>query len=335
MNKNIFARASEMMNTRRLSAIAENDRRNAEIEQKIPEIAEINRILSTTGINLIKIIRKGEDIQQKIKSLENQNRQAQEMIASLLVRNGYPHDYLELRYNCEKCSDTGYHNGKMCNCFEELIGKVSVDHLNASSRITLCSFDSFDLSYYKNIISEENENCFVTMSKNLEYCKQYANTFSQDSKNLLMYGNPGLGKTHLSLAIAEQLLNKGVNVLYDSTVNFLIKIEKEHFRRIETDIDTYETVVNADLLILDDLGTENTTDFYRSTLYNILNTRINKGIPTIVSTNLTPDEISAKYEPRITSRIVLTYTHLKFIGKDIRGIKSSQEAKNYRANIVF
>lgn len=331
MNTEIVRKASEMINSRRLAALSENDRRYNEIEIKIPEIAEINRILASTSINLFKIMQEGKDVQQKLRSIELQNKQAQEMVASLLVQNGYPHDYLDLHYTCENCSDTGFHDGKRCSCFTELIGQLSVNKLNENAHIRLYSFDTFDLSYYKNISTDEDNDCFLTMSRNFEYCKNYAKTFSKNSKNLLIYGKTGIGKTHLSLSIAKYLLENGVNVLYDSALNFLMRIENEHFGRSDSDIDTFDTIINADLVIMDDLGTEYETGFYSSTIYNIVNTRLSKGLPTIISTNLSPTDISKRYEARIVSRLVTMYVNLKFTGDDVRAIKSENEVNDYFA----
>ena len=142
-----------------------------------------------------------------------------------------------------------------------------------------------------------------------------------------MYGKTGLGKTHLSLAIANEVLKKGFSVLYDSVINFLRQVEKEHFGRETRNSDTLELLLSCDLLILDDLGTEFHSQFYQSTIYNIINTRMNRKKPTIISTNLNYDEISHLYDERITSRIFTTYTIHHFVGMDVRVFKKQQEQR--------
>lgn len=329
MNAHVYTKALEIINSRRIEAKSENDRKYAEIERRIPEIAEINRILSHTSIEIVKAISSGKNVQAQLKALETKNLQAQNMIAQLLVSKGYPEDYLDMAYSCSKCSDTGFFQGKRCSCLEDLAGKLAVQELNRTSPLKLCSFETFDLSYFKGIKTPEDNDCYTTMSNNFNYCRRYVSTFSSESRNLFISGKTGLGKTHLSLAIAEKLLTQGWNVLYDSAINYLTKIESEYYGKTEGD--TLSVLMGADLLILDDLGSEYDKSFYTSTIYNIINTRLNKGIPTIISTNLNPAEIEARYEPRIVSRLLTMYDYLKFTGKDVRQIKAgktSQETIN-------
>lgn len=336
MNSDIYSKAIDIINNRRLAAKSENEKHFAEIETKIPEIREINHILAQTSVNLIKVISSGTKVNEKIKTLEKQNRQAQEMITTMIVQNGYPHDYLDIKYKCSRCADTGFFEGKRCSCLDDLIGKLSVQQLNSHSQVKLCSFETFDLSYYKGVQTSEDSDCYKTMSNNFDYCKRYVDSFSTASKNIFIAGKTGLGKTHLSLAIAEKLLTKGWNILYDSTINYLMQIEKEHFGRSDGSCDTLQILINADLLILDDLGSEYETSFYTSTVYNIINSRLNKGVPTIISTNLSPVEIEKKYEARIVSRLFAMYEYLKFTGKDVRTIKAAKTSKEtinyYKAN---
>ena len=325
MSSKTYNKALEIINNRRVRAKSENDRHFSEIERQIPEVAEINRQLSFTSIEILKAINSGNNTLGQLKAMEVKNRQAQEMIASLLVSRGYPADYLDIKFTCSKCSDTGFYDGKRCSCLEELIGKLSVQELNESSPLKLCSFETFDLSYFKGIQTNEDDDCYTTMSNNLDYCRRYVSTFSRTSRNIFISGKTGLGKTHLSLAIAERLLNQGWDVLYDSTINYLTKIESEYYGRSEGD--TLNILLNADLLILDDLGSEYEKAFYTSTIYNIINTRLNKGIPTIISTNLTPAEIEPRYDARIVSRLLTMYDYLKFTGKDVRAIKAGRNTR--------
>ena len=146
------------------------------------------------------------------------------MSRKILTDNGYPADYLDMHYSCPKCHDTGYCGNEFCECFKQLCGKLSADELNKSAHLKLSSFDSFSLSYYKG-------DDYFTMKNISEFTRQYAETFTSDSCSILMFGNTGLGKTHLSLAIANRVLEKGYSVIYDSVINILRKIEQEHFSR--------------------------------------------------------------------------------------------------------
>lgn len=312
MESEIFDKAQAIMTNRRMRAISENEKRISEINQKLPQIREINEVLYNTGKELISIIseKNSTDVKQKIEQLRQYNLGAQDMSRKILAANGYPEDYLDIHYTCNICCDTGYNGSRFCSCFNRLCGKLSADELNKNAQLKLSSFDSFSLMYYQ---GED----YQTMKKILEYTHQYASTFTPDSGSILMFGRTGLGKTHLSLAIANTVLEKGYSVIYDSAINILRSIEKEHFSR-EHSSDMIDLVMETELLILDDLGTEYETPFYNATIYNILNTRLNGSRPTIISTNLDFDGIKRRYDERVVSRIVSAYKCLEFQGEDVR-----------------
>ena len=312
MDSAVFERAQAIMTTRRMKAVSENDQRIAEVNKKLPQIKEINDALFSTGKELITLITESRntDVSRKIEELRRNNLGAQEMSRKILTDNGYPADYLDMHYSCPKCHDTGYCGNEFCECFKQLCGKLSADELNKSAHLKLSSFDSFSLSYYKG-------DDYFTMKNISEFTRQYAETFTSDSCSILMFGNTGLGKTHLSLAIANRVLEKGYSVIYDSVINILRKIEQEHFSR-EYSSEMIDLVMITDLLIMDDLGTEYESTFYSATIYNIINSRLNRGKPTIISTNLDFDGISRRYESRVVSRIVSVYKCLEFKGEDVR-----------------
>ncbi len=313
MESSIFDKAQSIMMNRRTTAESQNEMRIAEINTRLPQIREVNDALINTGRELIRIIsegKKGTDVEKKIEQLRQYNLGAQAMSRKLLEQNGYPPDYLDVHYSCPKCHDTGYYNEHFCDCFKKLCGKLSTDELNKSANLALSSFDTFSLSYYKG-------DDYFTMKKILEFTIQYAETFTPDSGSIFMFGETGLGKTHLSLAAANRILEKGYSVIYDSTINILRKIEKEHFSR-EHSSEMIDMVIGTDLLILDDLGTEYETPFYNATIYNIINTRLNSGKPSIISTNLDFGGIKKRYDGRVVSRIVAAYTCLEFKGDDVR-----------------
>jgi DNA replication protein DnaC len=145
--------------------------------------------------------------------------------------------------------------------------------------------------------------------------------FSKTSKSIFMNGSTGLGKTFLSAAIANELLKKGFSVAFDTIQNYLRAIENEHFGR-STDRDTLQIINDADLLIIDDLGSEFSSSFYSAAIYNIINTRLNKCAPTIISSNLSLQELQDKYDDRIISRLTGMFSWMPFLGRDIRHINS-------------
>lgn len=313
----IYEKAINIIQKRRIDAINENQRRNEEVNKNVPEINELNAYLYNTSHEIFKIISEGRNVEQKIAELKKNNLEVQRLIKSTLNTYNYPPDYLSIEYKCTDCNDTGYKDGHYCHCFMELVGKISADEMNKTSQIKLSNFDTFSLDYYSG-------NDYDIMKKHFEKAKSFSENFGNQNENILMTGNTGLGKTHLSLAIANEVLKKGYGVIYDSAVNILHKIETEHFGRDKT-VDTLSIVNNVDLLILDDLGTEFETPFYNSIIYNIINTRLNMSKSTIISTNLDLKDIGIRYSGRITSRLSTMYTCMMFSGRDVRSQKQKKQ----------
>ena len=321
MDNDIIAQAERILTQRRNSAFAENERRISEINSRIPQIREINDRLSSAGRELISLIsaKDGRDISDKIEALRNDNLGAQAMSRQLLAANGYPEDYLDVHYVCPVCHDTGYAGGRYCECFRQLCGKLSAEEFNKKTQLGSAGFDTFSLSYYQG-------DDYRIMDNILRFSRNYAETFTRNSGSILMLGRTGLGKTHLSLAIADTVMKKGYSVIYDSAVNILRSIEREHFSR-EHSTETIDLIMDCDLLILDDLGTEYESTFYTSTIYNIINTRLNRGKQTIISTNLDFDGIAKRYDERVVSRLTSVYTCLQFSGEDVRLQKKRMSLK--------
>ncbi|MCI9408274.1 MAG: ATP-binding protein [Oscillospiraceae bacterium] len=325
-DKYIYEKAENEVKQNRFRAEREAEERALEAERKIPEIKEISNELSRTSIELSKLILKNKgDFKENFEKIKNRNIQGQEMIRSLLTRNGYPADYLEPRYSCVKCCDKGFYEGQRCSCFERLLTRFAVEKLNSEANMPDCDFEHFSLSYYEGR-SDSGVDCFKRMSENLEFCRQYAERFSTNSSSLFLLGKTGIGKTHISLSIAKEVIKRGFTVAYGSLLNYLRIIEKEHFGRSENpETDTLQILIGADLLILDDLGSEFRTSFYESVIYNIVNSRINLGLPTIISSNLSVPELQKNYNDRIISRLFSVYHIIPFVGEDIRQIKRLNE----------
>ncbi len=322
-DKRFYEQAENEIKQRRLRSESALNARIRETEKLIPEIAEINSQLSSVSIELTKLIlRRDKDFKKNFDKIREQNLQGQDMIKALLKSKGLPENYLEPSYYCNVCRDTGYVNGERCQCFKKLLNKLAVDSLNEKANMPECDFEHFSLSYYDGKTDAGGMDCRRKMEENLNFCMEYAGSFSENSPSLLFIGKTGLGKTHLSLSIAKKAAEQGYTVAYGSLLNYLHIIEKEHFGRAEDhETDTMQTLIGADLLILDDLGSEFRTSFYESALYNIINSRINSGVPTIISTNLSADELQKNYNDRIISRIFGVFTALMFVGEDIRTIK--------------
>jgi DNA replication protein DnaC len=206
----------------------------------------------------------------------------------------------------------------------DLVKQINADLVNKNSNLKLSSFETFDLDHYSKtrVITRNNQTFteYELMKQNFIQCKEYVKSFelSANPKSIIMFGRTGLGKTHLSLAIARGVLEKGYTVIYNSTMDMFSAIEREKFGKDgDTSNDTLESILSVDLLIIDDLGIEYDNKFFKTVLYNIINTRNIRSLPTIINTNLSIGELEGKYEERIFSRL-MTYDFMPFFGSDIR-----------------
>lgn len=328
-NSQMIERANAELSARRNNALVQRQNRIDEITAKLPQIAELRLELAQTGMKLARLISsRTPNIDVEVDKLQEQNLDNQRRIAATLEANGYPYDYLDLKASCEKCGDHGVIGNRRCECFEKLLKRSASAELSESAPITSCTFKNFDLSYYPDsldsklgIVAKEK------MTDIFNYCKAYARTFTSNSASIFMYGKTGLGKTHLSLAIAGEVVAKGYSVIYASAQDILRKVEREHFGRGQADLDTLGTILSTDLLIIDDLGSEFESSFYISAVYNIINNRLNRRLPTIISSNLSSAELEKRYTDRVVSRLRSMYYNLCFVGNDIRQIKAVKQMR--------
>ncbi len=322
-SKATLSKALQTLESRRNKAQRIQMARQLEVTEKLPVISKYQNQLSETGLSVVKAIGMGSDAQEYIRQLAELNLAVQKKIKQILTENGYPEDYLETPYTCKNCSDTGYKGGFVCECRKELLRELAKKELASVSTSDKCNFDNFDIGYYPLPVDPTlGVSPQKRMNDIFEYCKCYAEDFDTDSESLYMHGATGLGKTHLSLAIANVVAENGYRVIYDTAQNILSSLEKEKFSYSNSD-DREREILDCDLLIIDDLGSEFSTQFTVAAIYNIVNTRINRSKPVIISTNLTESELEAKYTQRITSRIIGNYVSLLFLGKDIRQIKNN------------
>ena len=305
-----YQKVKELIEKRRESAIREAEARDAELRLESREIREIDAELTGTGLLLFKTACAGGDLAP----IRERNTALMKKRGEVLLSLGYPEDYSEIKYTCPICCDTGYEGSKLCSCFREELIKENIRSSGIGNLIEKQSFENFRLDIYK------DEAIKKEMTHNLSEAKKYADEFSRDSKNLLLIGTTGTGKTHLTTAIARTVIEKGFEVIYDSAQNVVAAFEYDRFKSGYGQYEARgEKYLECELLILDDLGTEFSNQFTVSCLYNLLNTRINKGLPTVISTNLGAGELLSRYEDRIYSRIIGQDTIiLRFLGKDNR-----------------
>ena len=317
-SKETYKKAEQELAQRRKRALAEREDRHRIAVESVPEILETEERMSAAGLATIKALGMGAvDAKEYIRKLSEINLNAQAQRRMFLKKAGFPEDWLDVHYSCPKCEDKGFVNGIMCDCFKDLLKSLEYEKLCSKLPVGSCRFDNFKLDYYPDGAGTSPRR---RMESVLNYCKTYATDFRRRSPSLLLYGKTGLGKTHLSLAVAGKAVESGYGVIYTSAQNLFNKLEKEKFGR--SDGNTEETILDCDLLIIDDLGAEFTTQFTVSALYNIINSRELEGKPTIISTNLTPEQLTSTYSERIASRILSNFVMLYFDGSDIRQIKT-------------
>lgn len=321
-NPFVFDRTVDEFKNRSEKAEADARIRVAELENAIPELAAINAELSKTGLLIMEaVMSHTDDLQDKLRKIEEKNEKLIEKKYDLIKSAGYPRDYAEPRYFCDNCNDSGYDtDGKMCRCFKSALILNSYEASGIAELLRTQTFESFSLDYYKN--SKNNYDKMVCV---FEEVKKYADGFcGKNSGNLAFFGGTGLGKTHLSSAVAKKVIDKGYDVMYVTAIELMSDFEQKRFgnsagtNTAGNDVDRY---LDCDLLIIDDLGTEISNQFTVTTLYSIIDTRLKTGKSMLISTNLSPDELRKRYWDRITSRLFGEFMLLQFTGIDVRAQK--------------
>lgn len=308
---------------------AEFARRRDRLYETEPRLKEIEQQLRATMPKLIaSALRRGADPLPAVRVLQDENLDLQRQRMQLLTGMGYPADYLEEKPRCARCGDAGFlPDGSMCACLRSYYAREQIAELSHMLDIGSQSFDTFRLDYYSTDRGGLPRSPREAAQRNLEICQSFARDFRPGKQNLLLFGAPGLGKTFLSACIARVVSEDGFSVVYDTAGHIFSQFEASKFRRDDVDEpdESVERCMACDLLILDDLGTEMTTAFVKSALYQLLNSRLLAGRSTIISTNLDPDQIGRRYSAQIMSRLEGEFELLPFIGQDIRRLKREQQ----------
>ena len=316
MTNTAYARVKEAYDKKRQRAIEQSDSRRAALHETSSELRVLDEALSKTGLKLFRIaIDGGKDaLAEAVSAVRVENERLLTRRAEILASLGYPADYTEVHYECEHCKDTGYlDTTEMCPCMKRALAEEGFRASGLGELIDLQSFDNFTLDYYK-----KDENAYEWMRQNLQFLRRFAENFTPRRDSFLLIGGTGLGKTHLSTAIARCVIERGYDVRYDSVSNVFSDLEYDKFKSRGDEARRGDKYLDCDLLILDDLGTEISTQFTVSALYNLVNTRLNRGKSTIISTNLSHSELLSRYDERLTSRFFGEYTVLQFKGTDVR-----------------
>ena len=310
MDGKLLALAREEKDRIRSRSLAEDERRRRAACGRIPELRQIDaRLSALVGEMAAAAMGMGRPVPE----IRDESASLLARRAELLTAHGWPADWLDGAWSCRACRDTGAVDGRMCACLLELYDKQRAKSLSALLKLGSESFETFDLSYYDSVPGAREK-----MGVILRVCKDYAESFGPDSVNMLFRGDTGLGKTFLAACIARVVSQRGFSVVYSPVVEALTAYEDQKFRDDLTAPERIDRLQGCDLLILDDLGTEMVTEFTKSALYTLINTRLLKHKQTIVTTNLKKNDIERLYTPQICSRLFGEYQDMPFAGRDIR-----------------
>lgn len=310
------------------------ERRRWDLEQELyrrqPRLRELDRAIGGTMAELAGLAISGKPIQAdgpEIADIRRRNLELQAQRAELLHTLGYEPDALDPTPACTKCGDSGWAGAEMCTCLKELCAQEQMKALTALLNLTdEQNFDRLRLDVYSDQPWEGKRSPWENMKRVVTVCEGFARRFPDyPLHNLLLSGGTGLGKTFLSGCIAREVSGRGYSVVYDTAISLFSTFEAKKFsrdlgqeRQARDDTRRY---LNCDLLILDDLGSELTTPLAQSTLYEVVNSRLQGGKHTIISTNLSMEQIGARYTPQVVSRLAGAYQELTFYGDDIRRMK--------------
>ena len=285
--------------------------RLAYVYDHIPSYRELDDAVAEVSVSQGRKMLSGdpdamEDLRDRLAELSGRK-------AQLLEDHGLPVDYLEPVYECPDCRDTGYVDGRKCHCFQEAMITLLYEQSNIREMLRSENFDSLSYEYYEG-------DDLARFKKAVNTCHNFIKNFNSDYHNLFFYGTVGTGKSFLSGCIAKELIESGHSVIYFSATALFDLLSRNSFdpKSREELRTAYADLYQCDLLIVDDLGTELTNQFVTSQLFSLLNERHMGKKATIISTNLSLEELRNRYSERIFSRVTSNYEICKLSGQDIR-----------------
>lgn len=318
-SQELFAKVRSEFAEKRQNALKLASDRRKQLYDQCPDIIQIDAELAKTGVLIMDEIGKGkEGLNDRLEAIRLDNIELQNQRNRCMTTSGFPADYDAPVFDCAICKDHGYVGTKMCDCMKQELSRQGMIRAGLGGLFTTQCFNTFDLKYY-----EYDPKVLRLLQSYKAYAMKYAEQFSSATQeNLLLCGGTGLGKTHLSTAIAGRIIERGYDVVYESAPNLLAAFEAERFGRSYNGVDPNTgRFFNCDLLVIDDLGAELTNNFTVGIVYNLINTRLISRKPMLISTNLSGEELRARYNDRIASRLFGEFVCMRFEGKDIRMLK--------------
>ena len=316
-NRENYARIREEYSRKYLVAQDAADRRKFELQTEIPELWALDKEIARAGSEIMGAVFAAATPAEKdalVERAKEKNQALQKARAALLLKNGYPVDYTDVQYECDLCGDTGFVGTKMCTCMRKALILAGYESSGIANLLREQTFESFSLDVCGN-----DPTVLRQMQNNVNALRTFAENFSdKKAESFLLMGGTGRGKTHLSSAVAGRVIERGYDAYYISAVNLFRSFEKLQFGKGNGNAEDAARCFDADLLIIDDLGTELLSQFTVSVLYDVIDTRINKRKSTLISTNLNKMDLQKRYWDRVTSRLFGEYRPLIFGGVDVR-----------------
>ena len=327
MNPAVYKEVQRQYDLKRERAIRNAEQKKEELLAAEPKYNELVNKKNKLALELTKTVLKTKGIEQQVakENLEIKLKEVEKEIENFLKSSKYGREYLLPRFECQRCEDTGYINGTVrCSCFTQRIVNITYKQ-NNMLKLKEENFNTFDIAYFSNKQDKEKYQSEKTPLENIEEIKKISKVFCDNiqnakQKNLLFVGKAGTGKTFMSSCIANEIVNKGFTVLYQTAPLLMDMLLEAKFASLKDEMkkEQYLNVFDVDLLIIDDLGTENLNNMKFTELFNIINTRLLKDKKTIISTNLSLAELASQYDDRVMSRLIGNYTICRFFGEDIR-----------------
>ncbi|HYF82233.1 MAG TPA: ATP-binding protein [Clostridia bacterium] len=299
----------------------ETEQRKLTLYSKLPRLKQIEDELVRVSIDITRaILNESQIAEALLEQLRKKQLDLKVEKAEILSANKYPIDYLDPIYLCKACKDTGFISFNKCKCYRQKEIYLNYEQSNLVSTLNKENFEQFRWDYYSNEPDESGRSPLKNMQEIYRMCIDFVEGFDKHDTNLFFIGSPGLGKTFLCNSIAKDLLDKGKSVLYKTVPDLIDAMRKYKFDfdNEENNMPYLHEIYNCDLLIMDDLGTELSTQFSNQVIYNILNKRIISSKKMVISTNLSVPDFQSTYSERIVSRIIGNFEACKFMGKDIR-----------------
>lgn len=327
MNPAVYKEVQREYDLKRSHAIKEADKRKEELLEKEPRYKELIEKKNKLALELTKTVVRTNGIERQVaeENLEIKLKEVEKEIQNLFKNLNLSDNYLSPRFDCNRCNDTGYINDTVrCSCFMQKIVNITYKQ-NNMLKLKEENFNTFDIAYFSNKPDKERFQSDKSPLENIEEIRKISKSFCENiqdakQKNLLFVGKAGTGKTFMSSCIANEAVNKGYTVLYQTAPLLMDMLLEAKFSALKDEMkkEQYSNVFDVDVLIIDDLGTENLNNMKFTELFNIINTRLLKDKKTIISTNLSLADLAAEYDDRVMSRLIGNYTICRFFGEDIR-----------------